>query len=59
MTRAHWVSAVICVTKNPTMEQSVRAIAAMGESIRIHLFESMREARLFAQVCAHNQSAIA
>lgn len=59
MTRSDRVSAVVCVTRSPTLEQSARTIAAMGESSRVHIFESMREARLFAQVCAHNQSAYA
>ncbi len=52
--RSRRMSTMIFVAKHETMAQSVRTIAAMSERGRIHCFASMNEARLFAQVCAHN-----
>ena len=52
--RSRQISTMIFVAKHETMIQSVRTMAAMTDRGRIHCFGSMGEARLFAQVCAHN-----
>jgi hypothetical protein len=56
---ARWdkVSALVFVTRHPNTIQSVRAIVALSERGRVHFFESMREAHLFARVWAHNAQA--
>jgi hypothetical protein len=54
LTRTQHVRTMICVARDSTMAQASRAVAAMSERGRVHQFESMNEARLFAQVCAHN-----
>jgi len=58
MARSDDVSALVCVTRHPNTIQSVRAIAALSERGRVHIFESMREAHLFARVSAHNTQAM-
>lgn len=55
--RSEKVSALVCVTNHPNTTQSVRAIMALSERDRVHVFDSMREAHLFARVCAHNARA--
>ena len=58
MARSDQAGALVCVTRHPNTIQSVRAIAALSERGRVHVFESMREAHLFARVSAHNTQAV-
>jgi hypothetical protein len=55
--RSSSVSALVIIARGATMSEAARAIAAMSERGRVHLFETMSEARLFAEVCAHNDQA--
>jgi hypothetical protein len=55
--RAHYVSALVCVSGGTTVIEALKNITAMTDRQRIHTFDSADNARLFAEVVAHNTQA--
>jgi hypothetical protein len=55
--RARHISALVCVSSSAMVNEALQAITAMTDRQRLHVFDALENAHLFAEVTAHNAQA--